>query len=119
MVSVTDLLAKAQEDMVAPIGSFDVIWGGKPLANHKSAEKRARQAVKRNARNTQTVTSVRTFERKLRTALAAGDKKGAEAALKEYMSKAAKAATKGAMHARTAARKVGRLAKQVSKAVSK
>ena len=89
------------------------------MANHKSAEKRARQTIKRNAQNTQTITSVRTFEKKLRTALADGDKKGAEAALKEYMSKVAKAATKGAVHARTAARKVSRLSKQVSKTASK
>ncbi len=85
------------------------------MANHKSAAKRARQNVRRNKRNTHALATVRTFERKLRTAIVAGDKKGAETALKEYMSKITKAATKGVVHAKTAARKVSRLSKQVSK----
>lgn len=85
------------------------------MANHKSAEKRARANARRNKRNTTAIGSVRTYEKKLRTALAAGDKKGAETAMQEYMSKIAKAATKGVVHARTAARKVSRLSKQLSK----
>jgi small subunit ribosomal protein S20 len=63
--------------------------------------------------------SVRTFEKKLRTAIASGDKKAAEQALREYMSKAQKAATKGVMHAKTAARKLSRISKQASKTLSK
>jgi small subunit ribosomal protein S20 len=89
------------------------------LANHKSAAKRARQSVKRNKRNTTALSSVRTFEKKLRTAIAEGDKKGAQEALKAYMSKAQKAATKGVMHAKTAARKLSRLSKQASKTLAK
>jgi small subunit ribosomal protein S20 len=89
------------------------------LANHKSAAKRARQSVKRNKRNTTALSSVRTFERKLRTAIASGDKKAAEDALRAYMSKAQKAATKGVMHAKTAARKLSRLSKQAAKSLSK
>ena len=89
------------------------------MANHKSAAKRARQSVKRNARNTTALSSVRTFERKLRTAIAAGDKKGAEEALRAYMSKVSKAATKGVMHAKTAARKLSRLSQQTAKTASK
>ncbi len=89
------------------------------MANHKSAAKRARQSVKRNQRNTTALSSVRTFERKLRTAIAAGDKKGAQDALRAYMSKVSKAATKGVMHAKTAARKLSRLSEQTAKAVLK
>ncbi len=89
------------------------------MANHKSAAKRARQSVKRNARNTTAISSVRTSERKLRTLIAAGDKKGAEEALRAYMSKTHKAATKGVMHAKTAARKLSRLSSQTSKVASK
>lgn len=89
------------------------------MANHKSAAKRARQSVKRNKRNTTALSSVRTFEKKLRTAIAEGDKKGAQEALKAYMSKAQKAATKGVIHAKTAARKLSRLSKQASKVASK
>jgi small subunit ribosomal protein S20 len=85
------------------------------LATHKSAEKRARQSIKRNARNTQTIGAVRTLERKLRTAIAGGKKSEATTLLNDYMSRITKAATKGAFHAKTAARKVSRIAERVSK----
>lgn len=85
------------------------------MANHKSAAKRARQAVRRNERNTMTVSALRTSERKVRTAIASGDKPAAESALKELMSRSSRAATKGAIHAKTAARKVSRLSQQVAR----
>lgn len=85
------------------------------MATHKSAEKRARQSVKRNARNTQAVGAVRTLERKLRTALAANDKTTSKTLMNDYMSLMAKAGTKGVVHAKTASRKIGRLALRVSK----
>ncbi|RYZ77157.1 MAG: 30S ribosomal protein S20 [Proteobacteria bacterium] len=84
------------------------------MATHKSAEKRARQSVKRNARNTATERAVSSIERKVRAAITAGDKTAAATLMKEYMSKMAKAGTKGAIHAKTAARKIGRLATTVS-----
>lgn len=87
---------------------------GTPLATHKSAEKRARQAVKRNARNTASVGAVRTLERKVRAAITSNDKAAATALMKDYMSKMAKAGTKGVIHAKTAARKIGRLATSVA-----
>jgi small subunit ribosomal protein S20 len=85
------------------------------LANHKSAAKRARQSVRKNKRNSEALGSVRTFEKKLRTALAGGDKASAQTALNDYMSKITKAATKGIVHAKTASRKIGRLAERVQK----
>lgn len=85
------------------------------MATHKSAEKRARQSVRRAARNSQTKSAVRTFEKKIRAALAAGDAKGAAAMVGEYQSRMGKAAAKGVFHAKTAARKVARLALAVSK----
>lgn len=84
------------------------------MATHKSAEKRARQSVKRNARNSQSLGTVRTAEKKLRSALAASDKTKAATFLNEYMSKVMKAATKGVLTTKTAARKVSRLAERVS-----
>lgn len=84
------------------------------MATHKSAEKRARQAVRRNERNGKTLSSVRSFEKKLRTAIAAGDKAGAITLLSGYMSKITKASTKGVVHGKTAARKVGRLSERVA-----
>jgi small subunit ribosomal protein S20 len=84
------------------------------LATHKSAEKRARQTVKRNARNSQALGTVRTAEKKLRSALAGSDKKAAATLLSEYMSKITKAATKGVVTTKNAARKVSRLSERVS-----
>jgi small subunit ribosomal protein S20 len=84
------------------------------LATHKSAEKRARQSVRRNARNTQIENAVRTFEKKVRSAIAAGNKTEAKTLLNDYMSKMSKAAIQGAYHAKTASRKIGRLAVAVN-----
>jgi small subunit ribosomal protein S20 len=84
------------------------------LANHKSAKKRARQTIRKAARNSQSRKAVRTFEKKLRTAL---DEKNADLAktlMVAYESKIGKAAQKGLYHAKTASRKVSRLAQQVA-----
>ena len=83
------------------------------MANHKSAAKRARQSVRKSTQNSNALGSVRTAEKKLRAALAGGDKAGAATLLNTYMSKVSKAATKGVLHAKTAARKIGRLAERV------
>lgn len=92
---------------------------GSLLATHKSAEKRARQAVKRNARNTSAENAVRSLERKVRNAIAGNDKAAATTLFNDYMSKMAKAGTKGVVHAKTAARKIGRLATRVNQVGAK
>lgn len=84
------------------------------MANHKSAEKRARQSIKRNARNTATEKSVRTWEKKLRKAVEQKDKKAAGELLSTYVSKIGKAAAKGVLKKPMAARKVSRLSSLVS-----
>lgn len=84
------------------------------MANHKSAAKRARQTITKTARNSQTKKTVRTFEKKLRTAIDAKDKETAQKALVEYCSKLDKAAAKGIIHRNNAARKTSRLSSQVS-----
>ena len=89
------------------------------MATHKSAEKRARQTIKRAARNKQVLGTVRTTEKKLRTALASGDAKSAQEVLKLYMSKAAKAAAKGVIKAQAASRKIAQLSAHVSKMAAK
>jgi small subunit ribosomal protein S20 len=85
------------------------------MATHKSAEKRARQGVRRNVRNSQNLSAVRTFEKKVRTAIAAGDLSGAKVALNEFMSQMGKSAAKGIVHAKAAARKISRLSSRVHK----
>ena len=89
------------------------------MATHKSAEKRARQTVKRAARNKQALGTVRTAEKKVRTALTAGDKTSAQTALQLYMSKAAKAAAKGVIKAQQASRKIAQLSAHVHRLTSK
>jgi len=84
------------------------------LANHKSAAKRARQSIKRQQRSSHTQKTVRSSEKKLRTAISENNKEQSETLLKDYISKIAKAAQKGYYHANTASRKIGRLSKLVS-----
>ncbi len=84
------------------------------MANHKSAEKRSRQNARKAERNSQAKATVRTFEKKLRKAIADKDVKNAQGLFLDYTSKIGKAAQKGLVHAKTASRKIGRIAKQVS-----
>jgi len=92
--------------------------GGFCLATHKSAEKRARQAVRRTKVNTKSLSAVRTVEKKLRAALASADTKVAQELLMEFSSKIQKAAGKGRVHVRNAQRRISRLSAGVQKLVS-
>lgn len=84
------------------------------MANHKSAEKRARISVRRRAINAKTMSKVRSLEKRIRKALTSKDKDESAKALVEYSSAIAKAAQKGRVPFRTASRKIGRLSKAVS-----
>jgi len=79
------------------------------LANHKSAEKR-----NRNARNTHIRSSMRTFVKQVREAVAAGDAEAARTALGRAVPFIDKAASKGVIHKATASRKISRLSKLVN-----
>ncbi|PIT99842.1 MAG: 30S ribosomal protein S20 [Bdellovibrionales bacterium CG10_big_fil_rev_8_21_14_0_10_45_34] len=83
------------------------------MATHKSAEKRARQAVRRNAVNTRIESTVRTLEKKVREAIKASDKSLAGELLKDFMSKAQKAGNKGVVHYKSVSRKISRLSQQL------
>ena len=85
------------------------------MATHKSAEKRARQEIRRSARNAGVRNAVRTFEKKVRTAIASNDKKSAATLLQGYMSEMDSACSKNVFHRATAARKISRLSTTVSK----
>lgn len=84
------------------------------LANHKSAEKRARQSIRRNAINARTLAELRTFEKKLRTSVTNKDKKASEELLVSFMSKMNKAAQKGRIRTQTASRKISRISRQIA-----
>lgn len=83
------------------------------MANHKSAEKRNRQNAVRNARNTHIRSTMRTFVKQVRQAVAEGDSEGAKAALAKAVPCIDKAASKGVIHKATASRKISRLSKLV------
>jgi len=84
------------------------------VANHKSAEKRNRQNKIRNARNTHIRSTMRTYVKKVRTAVAEGDQANAQALLEKAVPCIDKAAAKGVIHKATASRKISRLAKLVN-----
>jgi small subunit ribosomal protein S20 len=84
------------------------------VANHKSAEKRNRQNKIRNARNTHIRSTMRTYVKKVRTAVSEGDQANAQALLEKAVPCIDKAAAKGVIHKATASRKISRLAKLVN-----
>ena len=85
------------------------------MANHKSALKRVRQSETRRARNRINKTKVKNAVKKVRTALGESPEAAAEA-LKAAMSALGRAAAKGTLHRRNAARRTARLARQVAAA---
>ena len=84
------------------------------MANHKSALKRARQSEKRNLRNRSRKSVIKTSLRTLDEAISAGNKEQAESLFRAAQTLIAKASSKGTLHARTASRKIGRLARRVA-----
>ena len=84
------------------------------MPNHKSAIKRARQNVKRRARNMAVRSRARTSVKAVRSAINAGDKDTALATLKATTSILDKAASKGILHPNNAARRISRLTTQVN-----
>ncbi len=85
------------------------------MANHKSAIKRHKQSLVRAERNRAARTRVKNVIKKVRSAVLAGDKAAAAEALVVATSMLDKASTKGAMHWKTSARKISRLATAVNK----
>lgn len=84
------------------------------MPNHKSAEKRVRQNIKRNAINRNNKSALRTQIKKLRAALASGDKNQSQALLTPTVSLIDKAVNKGVLHKNTAARYKSRLTAHVN-----
>ena len=84
------------------------------MPNHKSAEKRVRQSEKRRAINRSHRTKVRTYIKKLRSALETGSAQDVQAILPETISVIDKSVQKGVMHANAAARYKSRLTSQAN-----
>ena len=84
------------------------------MANHKSAEKRARQNIKRRIRNKSVKTRVKHRTKDVRLAVGESSKEAAQSEMVNAQSAIDKAAKKGVIHKKTAARKVSRLSKLVN-----
>lgn len=82
---------------------------------HYSAIKRARQSLKRHERNVSWQSKVKTFEKRVISAIGKKDAKLAKEALVDFMRQIDKAAQKGAVHVSRAARRISSISKQVSK----
>ena len=83
------------------------------MATHKSAIKRAKQSEARRLRNRVRKTRVKTAIKQIRTAVENKSVEDAQAALQQAIPLIDKAASKGSLHHRTAARKISRLSKKV------
>jgi small subunit ribosomal protein S20 len=88
------------------------------MANTKSAQKAARQMVRRTEINKTRRTKLKTEVRAVEDAITAGNKTAAVAALKLAEPALVRTAQKGVLHARTASRKVSRLTIRVSRMAS-
>ena len=84
------------------------------MANHPSALKRARQNEARRVRNRAVKTKVKKVIKTVRLAVEEGSDKASADQLSLAKSIIDKAAKQGAIHKKTAARKISRLSKRVN-----
>lgn len=85
------------------------------MANIKSQKKRILTNEKSRLRNNAYKSELKTFVRRLETAISAGDQDAAQTALRNASRKYDKAVSKGVLHKNTAANKKSGLAKRVAK----
>ena len=83
------------------------------MANHASAEKRARQAARRRLNNRMQRGAMRTAIKRVHAAIEAGDRDVAAEALKQAVPLIDRAGRKGLIHKRQASRRVSRLTAHV------
>ncbi|NQY82165.1 MAG: 30S ribosomal protein S20 [Alphaproteobacteria bacterium] len=83
------------------------------MANIQSAKKRARQTIKRQARNRAQMHRLRTFVHYCEQALQSGDATKAAETFRNATSELHSAAQKGLLHKTTASRKISRLSRRV------
>lgn len=84
------------------------------MANIKSAKKRILVAEARTERNKAVKSRVKTYVKKVDSAVASGDKELAKEALRAASVELTKAASKGVYHKNTVSRKISRLSKAVN-----
>ena len=89
---------------------------GRLMANIKQQKKRNLQNERAHERNKAVRTSLKTSAKKVRTAAASGDVDTATERAREASRALDKAASRGVLHKRTAARRKSRLAKTLARA---
>ncbi len=88
------------------------------MANHASALKRQRQSERRRLRNRGHRSAINTTVKKVLTSISAKETDKARELFREAVARLDSAVTKGALHRRTASRKISRLTKMVNAQVS-
>ncbi len=84
------------------------------MANTPQAKKRILRNANRAAINGARLSRIRTFVKKVESAIAGGDKTAAAEALRAAQPELARGVARGVLHKNTAARKVSRLSKRVA-----
>ena len=84
------------------------------MANTPQAKKRIRRNERRAEINGNRMSRIRTFVKKVESALDGGDKAAAAEALKAAQPELARGVARGVLHKNTAARKLSRLTKAVA-----
>ncbi|WP_448581645.1 30S ribosomal protein S20 [Thermaurantiacus sp.] len=84
------------------------------MANTPSAEKRIRRNARRAAVNKARKSRIRTFVKKVESAIASGARADALKALAAAQPELMRGVSKGVLHKNTAARKISRLTKRIA-----
>ncbi|QQR89506.1 MAG: 30S ribosomal protein S20 [Myxococcales bacterium] len=84
------------------------------MANHKSAEKRHRQSLKRREQNRHVRSTVRSFTKAVREAVEQGDSAAAQTAFARVARSIDMAVSKGVFHRKTGSRYISRLHTKVA-----
>lgn len=85
------------------------------MANHKSAVKRYKQSEIKKQKNASAKSLLKTLTKKVKSAVESNDATSAQEALTKAIPAIDKAASRRIIHRNAAARKISRLARQVSR----
>lgn len=85
------------------------------MANHKSSEKRIRQTITKTEVNRARVGRIRTFVKKVESAISAGKKAEAQEAFKDAQPEIMRGVSKGVVTKGAASRKLSRLSARIKK----
>lgn len=83
------------------------------MANHKSAKTRIRRNERRAVINGNRMSRIRTYVKKVMTAIESGDAKQADEALRAAQPELQRGAAKGVLNKKTVARKMSRMSARI------